>query len=105
MRRREPAWRQVYRALEHGHAKAQCSRPTIRGFPPGIEAFADTFVEMQRKRHLADYDPQAPEGRWRKSDVVRHVDIAANVIDKFEAAPLPDRRSFAVYVLLKHRNP
>ena len=73
--------------------------------PPGIEAFADAFVDMQRKRHQADYDPQPPEGRWRKSAVVRQVDVAASVIEKFELTPIRYRRAFAVHVLLRNRNP
>ena len=83
----------------------QCSRPAIREFPPGIEGFAEVFVDMQRKRHRADYEPQAPDGRWRKSDVAGHIAAAADTIEEFEAAPLKDRRAFAVFVLLKSRSP
>ena len=57
---------------------------------------------MQQKRHRADYDP---EGRWRKSDVEEDIDEAARTIDSFEAAPLRDRRAFAIFVLLRNRNP
>ena len=103
--RRESAWRQAYRALEHGRARVQCSRPAIREFPPGIEGFAEVFVDMQRKRHRADYEPQAPDGRWRKSDVAGHIAAAADTIEEFEAAPLKDRRAFAIFVLLKSRSP
>ena len=55
---------------------------------------------MQRKRHIADYDP---EGRWNKSEVAEDIDDAANIIDRFEQAPIRDRRAFAVYVLLQSR--
>lgn len=103
--RSEPAWRQAYRALEHGHARSRCLRPVIRGFPPEIEAFADKFVDMQGKRHQADYDPHPPEGPWSKADVEDDIDTAQDAIARFEAAPLPDRRAFAVHVLLKNRNP
>ena len=60
---------------------------------------------MQRKRHQADYDPEAPEGRWRKVDVVEDVNTAANAIERFEATPIQDRCAFAIFVLLKNRNP
>lgn len=63
------------------------------------------FVDMQRKRHRADYEPQAPYSRWRKSDVEEDIGTAVAAIVAFEAAPLPDRRAFAVFVLLKNRNP
>ena len=98
--RSKPAWRQAYRALEHGHARSQCTRPTIREFPPEIGAFAILFVDMQRKRHIADYDP---EGRWHKSEVAEDIDTTADIIARFERAPVQDRRAFAVYVLLKSR--
>ncbi len=104
MHRKEPAWRQAYRALEHGHARSRCSSPTIRAFPSGIEAFADKFADMQRKRHRADYEPQAREGRWRKSEVVEDIEVTANVIEKFDSTPIRERRAFAVFVLLKNRN-
>ena len=104
-RRGESAWRRAYRALEHGHARSQCTRPTIRTFPPELEEFAEKFIDMQNKRHRADYDPRPAEGRWSKSDVEADIDTAEDVIDRFEAAPLPDRRAFAVFVLLRNRNP
>ena len=96
-----PAWRQAYRALEHGHARAQCSRPTIRTFPAEIQDFAESFTDLQRKRHRVEYDP---DGRWRKSDVVEDIDDAADAIDGFYATPLRDRQAFAVFVLLRNRS-
>ena len=60
------------------------------------------FTDMQNKRHRADYDPG---GRWRKADVEEDIEDAAVAIDEFQAAPFRDRRAFAVYVLLKNRNP
>lgn len=56
---------------------------------------------MQKRRHHADYDP---EGRWAKSDVEEDIDDAADAIDNFEAAPLRERKAFAIFVLLKNRN-
>lgn len=100
--RREPAWRQAYRALEHGYVRSQCSRSDIRKFTQEIQYFIGSFTDMQRKRHQADYDPA---GRWSKSDVLDDLDNAADAIEEFEAAPLKDRRAFAVFVLLKSRSP
>lgn len=70
-------------------------------FPGEIRAFVDWFVIMQTKRHAADYDPG---GRWKKSEVAEDVTAAEGVIRAFEAAPLRDRRAFAIFVLLKNRN-
>ena len=102
--RRESAWRQAYRALEHGYARSQCSHSDIlsgnQKFSQQIQYFISSFTDMQRKRHQADYDPV---GRWSKSDVLDDLDNAADASDEFEAAPLKDRRAFAVFVLLKSR--
>lgn len=104
--RSEPAWRQAYRALEHGHARKQCShQSTIQAFPSGIRTLADQFVDMQRKRERADYEPSTPEGRWIKSDVEEDIENTADAIEDFDTVPLRHRRAFAVFVLLKSRNP
>ena len=59
-RRDQHAWRQTYRALEHGHTKNQCSnRRLMSGLPSPIREFGEWFVEMQRHRHFADYDADA----------------------------------------------
>jgi hypothetical protein len=56
--RSKPAWNQVYRALDHGAAKAACENKTTMGkFPQSIQDFANNFVQMQIKRHDADYNP------------------------------------------------
>ena len=98
--RSKPAWRQAYRALEHGHARSQYTRPTIRDFSPEIGTFATLFVDMQHKRHRADYDPL---GRWHKSEVAEDIDAAEDIIARFERVPVQDQRAFAVYVLLQSR--
>ena len=69
-------------------------------FPPEIETFAILFVDMQRRRHRADYDP---EGRWHKSEVAEDIDAAADIVARFERVPVQDQRAFAVYVLLRGR--
>jgi hypothetical protein len=100
--RSKAAWRQVYRALEHGPAREKCKqKETIRKFPKEIEDFANMFVTMQEKRHEADYDPFA---RFAKSEVV--VDIAAveAAISKFRSVRLKHRRAFCAWVLLKNRS-
>ena len=71
-------------------------------FPREIRKFADCFVDLQGKRNEADYDP---EGRWDKAEVAEDVAAAEDVIREFEAAPLRERRAFAIFVLLKNRNP
>lgn len=45
---RSAAWKQVYRALDHGFAKQACSQAKKLGFPSDIVHFADT---LQRSPH------------------------------------------------------
>lgn len=54
------AWIQAYRALEHGNAAQRCqSQQVMRKFPKPIEDFANLFVQAQKKRNSADYDPSS----------------------------------------------
>ena len=99
--RTELTWRQVYRALEHGYARAQCERSSsIGAFPREIRAFAEQFVHMQSQRQSADYDPAATFLRF---DVKKHVEETALTIAQFNAVSNMQKRAFAVYVLLRSR--
>ncbi len=100
--RRSPAWLQAYRAVEHGHAKNQCSNKTMmEKFPSGIEDFAASFKQLQEKRHQADYDPSVV---FSKTDVGIWIDTAEDMIKAFHQAPNPDRRAFAVRTAMKRRS-
>ncbi len=100
-RRSQEAWRRTYRALEHGHAKNQCANTRMLDrFPPEIQRFGELFVDMQRLRHYADYDPEA---NFYRSAVVRFIDNTEGVISRFENVDARDRRAFAVFVLLRNR--
>jgi uncharacterized protein (UPF0332 family) len=95
------AWRQTYRALEHGPAKNACKDNIVTRFPKEIEDFANNFVALQEKRHTADYDPSI---RLTKSEVVADIRTAEEAITEFRKAPLKDRRAFAALVLFKKRS-
>ena len=100
--RSHPAWRQTYRALQHRTAREHCERQIIiRRFPNEIQDLANVFVEMQKKRHSADYDPDAA---FSKPDVIQSIHETENVIRHFPQASRKDRRAFAVYLLLNIRN-
>ena len=99
--RSEPAWEQTYRALEHGIVRRRCQAATIREFPPGIQHFANVFLDLQRKRHQADY---ASAGDFPKRIVLQNISDAADAIARFQQTPAKDRRAFAVYLLLNLRN-
>ena len=57
-----PMWRRVYRAPEHGQTRTRCEN-TPSWFVDEVRQFGQTFVDMQRKRHLADYDPDYRVGK------------------------------------------
>ena len=99
-RRSQPAWRQAYRALDHGIARNRCRSGEMRRFPSEIRDFAALFVLMQEERHRADYDPDTS---FYKVYVRIRIKQAAIHIRRFNRAPAKDRRAFAVYVLLNLR--
>lgn len=101
-RRSRPAWIQVYRALEHSFAKKACkNRNIITRFPDNIQDIAEIFIELQSKRHKADYDPQA---KFYKSDVKNDVHMARDVISRFKTVSVADRRAFSAYILFSRRS-
>lgn len=100
--RSRPAWRQAYRALEHGRAKQRADQNRMHRFPVEIQSFAKQFAKMQVKREAADYDPA---GSFEQSVVIGDIDDAADAIARFRQAPERDRRAFAAYVLMSLRNP
>lgn len=99
--RSEQAWRQAYRALQHGTARQRCRQNLIARFPVEIQDFAKRFAAMQDKRELADYDPREI---FEQSEIIRDLNMAEAEIAHFRQAPERDRRAFAVYVLLNLRN-
>ena len=51
--RGQEAWRRVYRALEHGHARNQCNNQAVmRAFPPEIQRFGRVFVFMNANDNM-----------------------------------------------------
>ena len=91
----------MYRSLEHGHARNQCKNKTVmEKFPEGIQSFGRAFVEMQRQRHSADYDP---DPKLLRTDVKQLIDKTAKAITEFNKTTPADRKAFAIYVLLRTR--
>ena len=98
-----PEWHQVYRALEHGKARSACQQQGVmRAFPMEIRDFADTFIDLQKARQQADY---AHEGEYSKRAVLAIINTAEDAIVEFEQTDARHRRSFAVHVLFKRRQP
>ena len=100
---RKPAWRQTYRALEHGKARNACEdRGALTAFPPEVRSFADMFVALQKARQQADY---ALDGRYDKLRVLAAIDMAEDTIVQFDQAGVQHRRAFVAHVLFKRPPP
>ena len=99
--RSERAWRQAYRAVDHGFVRHQCrNQQTMAEFPPEIQIFATNFVSLQEQRHAADYDPDLI---LSIKEVQATLDKAAQAIAALAAASEKDRCDFAAWVTLRHR--
>ena len=95
------AWRQAYRALDHGVIRRKCNQPILdTHFPAGIQDFAKQFVKMQETRHKADYDPFEA---FTRSGVEQLIRESRTAIQGFRSAAERDRRAFAVFVLFPIR--
>jgi hypothetical protein len=73
----------------------------IAKFPREIQEFSRAFVQLQLKRHEADYDPDAT---MYKSAALANIAIVETVIKEFSNVPLKHRRAFAAWVMFKKRN-
>lgn len=99
--RDESAWRQAYRALEHGYARRRCQQVLSGGrFSPPIQRLAGFVAVIQDLRHRADYDPDAT---FSQQEVVTAVAQAEDAIAAFRSVPARERRAFAVFVLMRER--
>ena len=102
--RTRQAWRQAYRSLDHGQVKKQCTerrpRRVLQRFPQAVQDFAEHFVNVQRLRHLADYDPLE---RFVRSEVSQVVEQSESIILEFNQVSREDRRAFAIFVLFNLR--
>jgi hypothetical protein len=99
-------FRQVLgRAFTHGAMKEACKsfgggtlkKGVAKGLPAGltipgeIRRLADTFVDLQEKRHLADYDLTE---RFKRSDVLRVITQVRNRIEDFKELPSSNEKRF-----------
>jgi hypothetical protein len=103
----------VYRSIDHRALRVLCEdvgKPTLPakyakyapggGFGPDLKAFAAAIIDLQEKRHLADYDPQF---RVRASDAVVVVTAARDALTRFRSASRPQRRALMTLLLFSPR--
>lgn len=99
--RDESAWRQAYRALDHGFARRRCLQVLRSGrFSPPIQRLAGFVAVIQDLRHRADYDPDTS---FVQQEVAAIITEADDYITAFRAVPDAERRAFAVYILMRER--
>ena len=99
--RNERAWRQAYRAVDHGFARHQCqNQQVMAGFSPEVQSFASSFIWLQERRHAADYDPGFSIDLEQAQACLRE---ATQALSALNAASEQDRRDFAVWITLRHR--
>lgn len=103
----------VYRSVDHKELREIASRmiaPTLSikllpysplaGFDANIRAFAQAVVDLQEKRHDADYNPSV---RLKTTDAVLAVGVARDALRRFRTARPDSRDSFLALLLFKVR--
>lgn len=93
----------AYRSIDHRSLRELCEeakkpqpRPKYQryapnGFGPNIQAFANAFIDLQEKRHAADYDPAM---RVKTSDARLAVQTARSAVGRFTTAAQASREAF-----------
>jgi len=103
----------VYRSVDHKSLRELCAevrKPTLSakyvryqpqgGFGPDIPVFAAAFLELQEKRHAADYDPLI---RVRTSDALLAIGTARSALVRFAQASASRRKAFLSLLLFSPR--
>jgi hypothetical protein len=103
----------VYRSVSHAWLRDLCKevqKPTLSnkfkphapstGFGPNITAFAAAVVELQEKRHAADYDVMI---RMNKSDAALAVSTAKAALRRFGKASKARRLAYLSLLLFPPR--
>jgi hypothetical protein len=102
--RHTPRYALVYRSIDHKVLRELCehlvkSTPPQRyashvprgGFGPDLVAVANAVLDLQEKRHLADYDPLF---RARTLDTTLAISTARAAVLRFRAATRAQRTAF-----------
>ncbi len=70
------------------------------GFGADVQEFAAAVLELQAKRHSADYDPSIGV---KSSDALLAVRTARNALNRFDKASAPAREAFLGLLLFSPR--
>ena len=108
-----PRYALVYRSVDHRTLRAICEdvkKSTLPakyskyvprgGFGPDLVALAYAVVELQEKRHTADYDPLFRE---KMSDAILAIATARTALSQFRNANAIPRKAFLSLVVFSPR--
>ena len=103
----------VYRSIDHRTLRELCleaakQTPSARyqrhlpvtGLGPRIRAFGIALVELQEKRHAADYDPAI---RVKTSDAKLAIGTALSAMARFDRAGAEEQKAFLTLLLFPPR--
>jgi hypothetical protein len=103
----------VYRSIQHRSLREVCEdaqKQTLpakyaayapqNGFGPDIAAFATAAIELQEKRHRADYDPHI---RVNSADATFAVAAARAALTRLQKSESDSRNSFLMLLLFRPR--
>jgi uncharacterized protein (UPF0332 family) len=111
--RSQPSYGLIYRSIDHNRLRDFCKdvqKPTLpdrykwyspqAGFGADLKAFATALVELQEKRHTADYDPMV---QMKQSDAMLLTRTARAALTKFQTADVEERNMFLTLLLFEPR--
>ena len=93
------AWERVYRRLDHGRAQNNL-RAVLPQLSPNGANFVHTFIDLQRLRHEADYNPNFSITHARTLNMIAQAETA---IRNFAQLTEEERRFIAAQSLFDRR--
>lgn len=111
--RQTPRYELFYRGFEHRRMRGSCEavdKPKmaakdckalgLEAVTPELRDVANAFVNLQMKRHWADY---APSGKVTRSEARDLLDLAELGIKQLAAADAEQRKNFLVFLMISAR--
>ncbi len=92
------AWVEIHRMLDHAVARKARGEVGTVGFPPEIQEFAKTFVNLQMIRHSADYNPVF---KLNAAEVSSQIDEVKKRMADLKSVDKRHKIAFAVWVLAR----
>lgn len=101
--RPQRAWVEAYRGLDHATCAQACKAAVAHGvgFPEGLITVAGEFEQLQKTRHLADYDPRIDQITTAMAEVA--IETATDCLTAIRETPLNDILAFATWVLISSK--